>query len=52
MSLNNFYNNENEYLVHEGKAHYNLGNKIVHSDMYKKMNPLRQIYEYQPGQYQ
>lgn len=34
-----------EYFIHEGKPHWNLGNQIVHSDLYKKLNPLRQRYE-------
>ena len=50
--MHNFYNSAtSEYMTHEGKPHYNWGNAFVHSDVYKKMNPLRQVYEYQPGQY-
>ena len=45
----NFYHSAStEWIKHEGKPHYNLGNKIVHSDLYKKLNPLRQAYEYRP----
>jgi len=36
--------------VHEGKPHYNWGNKFVHSDLYKSLNPIRQRYEYKPGE--
>jgi len=50
--FSNFYSsNTSEYFWHTGKPHYNFGNKIVHSDLYKKINPLRQVYDYQPGQY-
>jgi len=37
-----------EYFVHEGKPHYNWGNKFIHSDLYKKFNPVRQRYEFKP----
>lgn len=33
------------------KPHYNLGNKIIHSDAYKKINPVRQVYEYNNGDF-
>jgi len=33
------------------KPHYNLGNQVVHSDLYKKLNPVRQRYDYQPNEY-
>lgn len=41
-----------EYYYHPGKPHYNLGNKIVHSNMYKKLNPLRQEYGVTIGEHQ
>ena len=31
------------------KAHYNLGNKVIHSDLYKKLNPIRARYDWQPN---
>jgi hypothetical protein len=52
MSAFNFYTaSAPEYFWHQGKPWYNAGNNIVHSDLYKKMNPLRQNYDYQPGEY-
>ena len=46
----NFYHSANtEYFTHELKPHYNFGNKLMHSDLYKKLNPLRQNYDYQPN---
>jgi hypothetical protein len=33
------------------KPHYNLGNKIVHSDLYKKLNPLRARFDWTPNDY-
>lgn len=50
MSAIGFYSsNPPEYFYQ--KWHYNLGNKFVHSDAYKKLNPLRQNYDYIPGEY-
>ena len=49
--MNSFYHSAStEWIKHEGvhKAHWNYGNKIVHSDAYKKLNPLRQNYDFQP----
>ena len=52
MTTHNFYTAAApEYFWHQGRPHYNLGNKMIHSDFYKKINPLRQLYDYQPGQY-
>jgi hypothetical protein len=52
MSAINFYHSQvPEYFWHQGKPHYNLGNAIVHSDLYKKMNPLRANFDYVPGEY-
>ena len=34
------------------KPHYNLGNRIITSDLYKKLNPIRARYDYNPGNYQ
>ena len=31
------------------KPHYNWGNYLVHSDMYKKLNPIRTQYEWNPN---
>ena len=33
------------------KSHYNLGNKIITSDLYKSMNPIRARYDYCPGEF-
>ena len=33
------------------KPHYNLGNKIIHSDLYKKLNPIRSKFDYAPNDY-
>jgi hypothetical protein len=50
MSSINFYSsNFPEYYWQ--KPHYNLGNKIVHSDLYKKLNPIRARYDYNPNNY-
>ncbi len=52
MSAINFYTaSAPEYFWHAGKPHYNFGNAIIHSDAYKKMNPIRARYEYAPGEY-
>lgn len=49
--ITNFYSSFTpEYYVHQGKPHYNLGNKIIHSDLYKKLNPLRMRYEGSTGE--
>ena len=31
------------------KTHYNWGNYVIHSDIYKKLNPVRMKYEWGPG---
>jgi hypothetical protein len=51
MSAINFYSsNFPEYYWQKG--HYNLGNKLVHSGLYKKLlNPIRQRYDYKPNEY-
>jgi hypothetical protein len=50
MSTVNFYSSITpEYYVQ--KWHYNLGNKLVHNDIYKKLNPLRANYDFKPNQY-
>lgn len=50
MTTVNFYSsNFPEYLWQ--KPHYNLGNKIVHSDLYKTLNPIRARYDYKPNDY-
>ena len=50
MSAINFYSsNTPEYYWQ--KTHYNLGNSIVHSEIYKKMNPIRARYDYKPNEY-
>jgi hypothetical protein len=46
MPLNFAASNFPEYYWQ--KPHYNLGNKIIHSDLYKKLNPLRMTYDWQP----
>jgi hypothetical protein len=33
------------------KPHYNLGNKMITSDFYKSMNPIRARYDYAPNEY-
>jgi len=48
--MGDFYtSNAPEYLWQ--KPHYNLGNKIIHSDLYKKLNPIRARFDYQPNSY-
>ncbi len=43
----NFYSNiRPEY--YKQKPHYDLGNKIIHSSVYKKLNPLRTRHEWSP----
>lgn len=50
MTAINFYSsNFPEYFWQKG--HYNLGNKVIHSDLYKALNPLRQRYDYKPNDY-
>ena len=50
MSTFNFYSsNLPEYLLQ--KPHYNLGNSIVHSDLHKKLNPIRSRYDYNQNSY-
>lgn len=50
MTAINFYSsNFPEYYWQKG--HYNLGNKLVHSDLYKKLNPIRARYDYKPNDY-
>lgn len=50
MSCINFYSsNFPEYFWQ--KPHYNWGNKVIHSDAYKKLNPIRARYDYAPNDY-
>ena len=50
MTTGNFYSsNIPEYYWQ--KPHYDLGNRIIHHDLYKQLNPVRQRYEYQPNEY-
>jgi hypothetical protein len=50
MSVINFYSsNLPEYYWQKG--HYNLGNKVVHSNLYKMLNPIRARYDYNPNNY-
>ena len=50
MSAINFYSsNMPEYYWQ--KTHYNWGNSVIHSDIYKKINPIRARYEYAPNEY-
>ena len=50
MSAINFYSSIlPEYYTQ--KTHYNWGNAVIHSDIYKKMNPIRARYDYQPNEY-
>ena len=50
MSAINFYSsNMPEYYWQ--KTHYNWGNSVIHSDIYKKINPIRARYEYTPNEY-
>ena len=50
MSVLNFYtSNIPEYYWQ--KPHYNLGNWLIHSNMYKKLNPIRAHYDYKPNDY-
>lgn len=30
------------------KPHYNMANKVLHSDAYKKINPIRATYDFNP----
>jgi len=39
-----------EYFHHEGKPHYNLANKLIHSKAYKTLNPFRTRYENVAGE--
>jgi hypothetical protein len=34
------------------KPHYDLANKLLHSSVYKKINPIRTYFDYQPGRLQ
>lgn len=47
MSFSSFYSsNYPEYFWQ--KPHYDLANKVMHSNLYKSINPLRTYYDYQP----
>lgn len=44
-----YHSANSEYYWHQGKPHWNLGNEIVHSSMYKTLlGPIRQRYEAHP----
>ena len=50
MSIYNFYSsNVPEYYWQ--KPHYNWGNAVVHSELYKKINPIRARYDYCANDY-
>ena len=50
MNAINFYSsNFSEYFWQ--KPHYNLGNYVVHFDLYKSINPIRARYDNQPNEY-
>ena len=50
MSTINFYSSTlPEYYWQ--KPHYNWGNAVIHSDIYKKINPIRARYDYNPNDY-
>lgn len=52
MTTVNFYTvNAPEYYWHQGKPHWNLANKLVHSNLWKTVHPFRQKFDYQPGEY-
>ena len=48
--LNNFYSSVTPEYYWQ-KPHYNLGHKVITSDLYKKINPLRAKYDYNPNEY-
>lgn len=46
----NFYSSiAPEYYLQ--KRHYNWGNQVITSDLYKKLNPIRARYDYAPNEY-
>ena len=50
MSAINFYSsNFPEYFWQ--KPYHNWGNSVVHSSLYKKVNPIRARYDYAPNEY-
>ena len=50
MTAINFYSsNFPEYFTQ--KTHYNWGNQVIHSSLYKALNPLRARYDYKPNDY-
>ena len=52
MGFLNFYSSgPPEWYWHQGRPHWDWGNKFVHSDLYKMLNPVRQRYEYAPGDF-
>lgn len=51
MTTINFYSsNVPEYYWQ--KRHYNIGNAIIHSDLYKTLNPIRARYDFKPNEFQ
>lgn len=50
MAIPNFYtSNVPEYFWQ--KTHYNWGNKVIHSDLYKSLNPIRARFDYNGNDY-
>lgn len=47
MALPNFYGSINPEYYYQ-KPHYDFANKIIHSNFYKTVNPLRTLYSYEP----
>jgi len=50
--MNSVFYSSNHPEYYYQKPHYDLANKILHSNLYKKMNPLRTYYDYQPERLQ
>jgi hypothetical protein len=48
--MDGFYSSIHPGYYHQ-KPHYDLGNKMVHSSLYKKLVPFRNRYEYAPHTY-
>ena len=50
MSITNFYSSITPEYFHQ-KWHYNLGNQLVHNDLYKQLNPIRTLNDSKPNEY-
>ena len=50
MSALNFYSSTMPEYYWQ-KTHYNWGNYVIHSDTYKRLNPIRARYEWAPNEY-